>query len=66
MDDAGYRWSFSLGLLDGLDAKIGHVERVAKKAATVAEATLDNKLSEIPQLWGRGSQFCSEFPFPTR
>ncbi len=43
MNDAGYRGSFSLELLDGLDARISHVERVANKAATVAEAVLDDQ-----------------------
>ncbi len=43
MNDAGYRGSFSLELLNGLDARISHVERVVNKAATVAEAMFDDQ-----------------------
>ncbi|WP_276970222.1 HD domain-containing protein [Ferrimicrobium acidiphilum] len=38
MIDEGYWKSLALGLLEGLDTRIGHVERVASQATLVAEA----------------------------
>ena len=37
------RGSFPLGLMDGLDARISHVERMVNKAATVAVAMFDDQ-----------------------